>query len=204
MKFNRLTDDKLQILISKDDLLKRDLKKWDIVPYNPVAQKMFQEILEEAYHECGFEVEQDTQLMIEAYPMTGESMLLTVTKVGSATKDLFDLDFFDQKESSYLDDFLGDEGLKLDLDEIVYAFDTLEDVIQLAIRLVVTQEYTKDSVLYKCGKKYYLVLDSAEMLDPALSLLSEYGELEDISAAFMVEHGQVMIKEQALERLASL
>ena len=48
MKFNRVNDNKLQIIISRDDLVERDLKKWDLVPYNPNSQRIFQEILEEA------------------------------------------------------------------------------------------------------------------------------------------------------------
>ena len=202
MKLNRLNDDKLQILISKDDLQERDLKKWDIVPYNPVAQKMFQEILEEAYQECGFEVEQDTQLMIEAYPMTGESMLLTVTKVGSLGKGLFDLDFLEHQDDNYIDEFMSDDDVKLEMDEIVYAFDDLEDVIAVAKRVV--EQYEAVSSLYKCGRKYYLVADSAAVLGADMAILSEYGEVEEISAAYLDEHGQLVIEKEAIERLASL
>lgn len=48
MKFNLVNDNKLQIIISKDDMDQRDIRKWDLVPHNPEAQKLFQEILEEA------------------------------------------------------------------------------------------------------------------------------------------------------------
>ena len=54
MKFNRLDDNKLQIIMNKDDLRKRNIAKWDLLPYNPQAQKVFQDILDEAYEECGF------------------------------------------------------------------------------------------------------------------------------------------------------
>lgn len=202
MKFNRLNDDKLQILISKDDLQKRDLKKWDIVPYNPVAQKMFQDILEEAYHECGFEVEQDTQLMIEAYPMTGESMLLTVTKVGTANKGLFDLDFWERQEEHYMEALLGEEPLKLDADEAIYRFEELEDVILAAKRLGLQQKVA--SSLYKCGSQYYLIADWEAIAQKNMAILSEYGTAEDISAYYLMEHGEAVIENDALSCLASL
>ena len=92
MKFNLVNDDKLQIIISKEDLERREMRKWDLMPNNPEAQRMFQEILEEARDVCGFDVGQNTQLMIEAYPMTGESMLITVTKVNGKSKLPFGLD----------------------------------------------------------------------------------------------------------------
>ena len=41
MKFKRLSDDKLQIIISQEDLNLRALKKWDLAPYNPQAQELF-------------------------------------------------------------------------------------------------------------------------------------------------------------------
>ena len=44
MKFNLVNDDKLQIIISKDDMIKRDMLKSDLTPHNPEAQKMFFEI----------------------------------------------------------------------------------------------------------------------------------------------------------------
>ena len=46
MKFNLVNDDKLQIIISKEDMAKHDMQKWDLAPHNPDAQKLFYEILE--------------------------------------------------------------------------------------------------------------------------------------------------------------
>ncbi len=87
MKFNRLDDNKLQIILNKDDLSKRNIAKWELLPYNPQAQKIFQDILDEAYEECGFEVDNNAQLMIEALPLTTESILLTITKVDSGFRE---------------------------------------------------------------------------------------------------------------------
>ena len=69
---------------------------------------MFQEILEEARDVCGFDVGQNTQLMIEAYPMTGESMLITVTKVNGKSKLPFGLDL-ESVGQSLLEDLLDEE-----------------------------------------------------------------------------------------------
>ena len=33
MKFNLVNDNKLQIIISKDDMDQRDIRKWDLVPH---------------------------------------------------------------------------------------------------------------------------------------------------------------------------
>ena len=134
--------------------------------------------------------------------MTGESMLLTVTKVGALVKGLFDLDFLEHQDDNYIDDFMSDDDIKLEMDEIVYGFDDLEDVIAVSKRVV--KQYEASSSLYKCGKKYYLVADSAAVLDADMAILSEYGEVEDVSACYLDEHGQMVIVKEAIMRLASL
>lgn len=202
MKFNRLNDDKLQIIVSRDDLLERNMKKWDLVPYNPTAQKLFQDILEEAYDECGFEVAQDTQLMIEAYPMTGESMIITITKVSSLGKGLFDFDL-EGLEDIFVDEFSDDEGPIIENDEMVYLFHELEDAIQLS--KLISDHYNDKSGLYKCGRIYYLMLENITALgEKYVGFLSEYGELTGTSSAYIQEHGTQVIKEDALSILASL
>lgn len=202
MKFNRLNDDKLQIIVSKDDLLEHDMKKWDLVPYSPVAQKLFQDILEEAYDECGFEVAQDTQLMIEAYPMTGESMIITITKVSNLSKGLFDFDMESLGEM-FMDEFVDDEGPLVENDEMVYMFYDLEDAIQLS--KLINDHYNDKSALYKCGNMYYLTMDNITALDEKyFGFMSEYGDISHTAPVFVQEHGMQVMEKNAIGILAGL
>ena len=82
MKFNMINKDKLQIIISEEDLKDRKLGRMDFMPHHPEAQQLLHDILEEAREACGFDVGNNAQLMIEAFPMTGKSILITVTKLG--------------------------------------------------------------------------------------------------------------------------
>ena len=194
MKFNLVNDDKLQIIISKDDMIKRDMLKSDLTPHNPEAQKMFFEILEEAKEACGFQVENNTQLMIEAYPMTGESMLVTVTKLKSnraespfsreihrisqaIVDELNELqqsgkDLNDLKGLKCLNDLEGFEDFEDDDD-----FDELPDVAdgEVIYRMETLEDviqaghllkpsYDGDSQLFRYNNAYYLVLLEKEWL----------------------------------------
>lgn len=206
MKFNLVNDNKLQIIISKEDMRQRNLHKWDMLPHNPVAQKMFQEILEEAREACGFDVGQDTQLMIEAYPMTGESLLVTVTKISSGRHKLpFDLDM-DEIGHALMEELLQDNSDSFPekvTDDLVYQFAQLEDVIRLAA--VLYPRYDGPSQLMRYQDRYYLVFPEGDELDETLhGLLEEYGAWVDTAAVFFAEHGQVVMAERALEILASL
>jgi adapter protein MecA 1/2 len=206
MKFNLINDDKLQIIISKEDMAQRDLRKWDLVPYNLEAQKLFQEILEEAHEACGFDVGKDAQLMIEAYPMTGESMLITVTKImgkGGGLPLGFDVEEVGQR---LINDLMDDMDLPdLPMKEAVFRFAQLEDVIQVAPRLLPI--YDGSSQLLRFQDAYYLILPDVEedWLDSTVyAVLSEFGTSTRTTAPFFQEHGQMVIAEDALTILAKL
>jgi adapter protein MecA 1/2 len=204
LKFNLVNDDKLQIIISKEDMAKHDMQKWDLTPHNPDAQKLFYEILEEAREACGFDVGNNAQLMIEAYPMTGESLLLTVTKLkGGQPRLPFDLDI--EGFGQALMDELGieDELPEIQAEEAVYRFETLEDVIQAAHLL--KPSYDGASQLLRYESFYYLVLQEKEWLtDSGTAVLMEFGDEIRTVSEFFVEHGQMVMAERALEILAAL
>ncbi len=218
MKFNLVNEDKLQIIISKDDMEKRNLHKMDLSPRNPESQKLFYEILQEAKEVCGFDVGQNAQLMIEAYPMTGESMLLTVTKLNNKLKELqsrlpFDLGDLGgigqalmEELGLQLDEMQGEpeEDLpEIDTEEAVYRFAALEDVIQAAHLL--KPAYEAGSQLLRYNDAYYLVFEDRAWLDDSgLAVLSEYGDKVPTVSEFFAEHGQMVMAERAVEILASL
>ncbi len=211
MKFNLVNDDKLQIIISKEDMIKRNLQKMDLMPHSPEAQKLFYEILEEAKEVCGFDVGNNAQLMIEAYPMTGESMLITVTKLNSKLKELqsrLPLELGNIGQA--LMEELGFPGLEeeeelpeIASEEAVYRFAVLEDVIQAAHLL--KPSYDDASQLLRYHDAYYLVLQEKEWLtDGGVAVLSEFGDEVRTVSEFFVEHGQMVMAERALEILATL
>lgn len=201
MKFKRLSDDKVQIIVSSEDLEKRDVKKWDLMPSSPRAQELFQEMLDQAYEECGFEVDSETQLMVEAYPMTTDSLVITLTKVKQNDKDLHQSDYDDTEE---IFDDLDDEDLEeLESDELVYMFKEFEDMVELG--KLISGDYQDKCNMYKLGNVYYLVFVNPDSLsDHALGMLGEYSDLVHLSEAYLVEHSKMMIEKDAIKVLASL
>lgn len=201
MKFKRLSDDKVQIIVSSEDLEKRDVKKWDLMPSSPRAQELFQEMLDQAYEECGFEVDSETQLMVEAYPMTTDSLVITLTKVKQSEKDNFESDY-DEDEDLY-DEMDEEELAELASNELIYQFNEFEDTVQLS--KLISNDYQEQCSMYKFGKVYYLVfLSPDDLTDHALGMLGEYSNLVHLSEAYLLEHGKQMIKDEAIKVLAAL
>lgn len=202
MKFKRLSDDKVQIIVSSEDLEKRDVKKWDLMPSSPRAQELFQEMLDQAYEECGFEVDSETQLMVEAYPMTRDSLVITLTKVKHSSKETFDSDYDEDSEDFY-DELDEEEFAELESDELIYLFNDFEDIVQLC--KILGSDYQEQCSMYKLGKVYYLVfLNPDSLTDHALGMLGEYSSLVHLSEAYLLEHGQRMIENEAVQILASM
>lgn len=207
MKFNLVNDDKLQIIISKEDMAQRDMKKWDLVPHNPEAQKLFQEILEEAKEDCGFEVGTDAQLMIEAFPMTGESMLITVTKMNGKKnpngKPGINLDL-EGLGQSLLEDIMEEEMLPdVQTEDIIYRMEELEDAISASH--MIAEQYTGASQLYRYKEKYYLAFLEKDLLNQSgMDHVSEYGDEIHTVIDFFREHSQLVIKEHAVETLSKI
>ena len=199
MKFNRVDDDKLQIILNKEDLSQRNIKKWDLLPYSPAAHHIFQEILDEAYKECGFTVENNTQLMIEAFPITSESILITVTKIDDSFREDLEQELINLRNRLF--DSPPNEDAEA-ADDVIYRFENLEDVILLA---EVLKDPETDSVLYQFNEKYYLYLPNNPLADNEIySYLDEYGDEMQLAHDFLEEHGKIIIKENALKILASL
>lgn len=46
MKIRKINEDKVQIIITNQDLEERDFKKWELMPISPKAQEFFQDILD--------------------------------------------------------------------------------------------------------------------------------------------------------------
>lgn len=196
MKFKRLNDNRLQIIISNKDLLARNMKKWDLVPHSPLAQALFQEILEKAADACDFEVLQDTALLVEAYPIVGDNLLLTLTKVGSEESTLAKL------LNEELKVVLGgsDEAHSLRKDHTTFIFDSLDNIYQLIENIEAFE--VENSLYYDKGRnEYLLVISSEEKESRQIDLLLEYGNKAYISESYLQEHCSLIISNDALGKL---
>ncbi|MDD4146366.1 MAG: adaptor protein MecA [Clostridia bacterium] len=200
MRIKKISENKVQIIITGQDLEERDFKKWEFMPLNPKAQELFQDLLDMAYHECGFEIEDDSQLMVEAYPLSVDSIAVIMTKIHSAhdaeNGNLFT--FWQDEEQEEDEEFCFAKG-----NSQVWCFSDLESCTQACARVV--PDYIENSALYKYIDCYYLALTTIPLRkEDVAAILGEYGEWLPVDAAFFVEHGKTIIAREAVVNLASL
>ena len=80
MKIEKISETQIRCTLSKQDLAERDLKISELAYGSDKAKDLFREMMVQASYECGFEAE-DIPLMIEAIPVSGDCLVLVVTKV---------------------------------------------------------------------------------------------------------------------------
>ena len=96
MKIERLNENQIRCTLSKEDLESRNIKVSELVYGTEKAKSLFRELMRSAFNKFGFETE-DIPLMVEAVPISSDSIILIVTKVDYP-------DEFDVRYSTFSDD----------------------------------------------------------------------------------------------------
>ncbi|MDX9871592.1 MAG: adaptor protein MecA [Clostridia bacterium] len=196
MKIRKISDDKVQIIITNQDLEERDFKKWEMMPISPKAQEFFQDILDMAYEECGFEIEDDAQLVVEAYPLSVDSFVVVMTKVQNHGSEYANGFILNQQDS---DDFPPVERGA----EQVWNFPDLETCSQACARL--ENSYIEESLLYRYQDRYYLAVSILpDKQDEIAAILGEYAEWFPLDEVFLKEYGKTVVPRNAVANMGSL
>ena len=80
MKIEKLNDNQIRCTLTRADLADREIKLSELVCGTEKAKSLFQDMMQKAHSEFGFEAE-DMPLMIEAVPAAADSIVLIITKV---------------------------------------------------------------------------------------------------------------------------
>lgn len=80
MKIEKVNDNQIRCTLTREDLADRQLKLSELAYGTEKAKSLFREMMQQASYEFGFEAE-DIPLMIEAIPISSETIILIITKV---------------------------------------------------------------------------------------------------------------------------
>jgi adapter protein MecA 1/2 len=191
MKLERLSNDKIRVFLTFDDLRERGIQKEDMWNDIPKVHDLFNEMMNSAYEELGFEV--SGPLAVEIFAMPAQGMVVIVTKSKMNANELED-------EDEDLDDILEMQVTMEQTDRICFVFRQFEDVIG-ASHVLQAMNVTQGQ-LYHYRERYVLYMDSEEFsekqLHDCISVLSEYGEPVSYTKPVMEEYGQTIIANDAI------
>lgn len=218
MKIEKLNDNQIRCTLTRADLADRQIKLSEIVCGSDKAKSLFQDMMEQAASEFGFEAE-DTPLMIEAVPASSDSLVLIITKVdnpeeldsklskfGSAFHDL------DRKKQSSFDKLEGSDDSATTQSRIrLFSFSNLDCAIHACHLL--KPLYNGANSLYKDvpNNLYILALTQSDLstsdFNKICNMLSEYGSAEKVNSAilaFLEEHCEIIVAANAVEQLGNI
>lgn len=197
MKMERLSQDKIRIFLTFDDLTERGIHKDDMWREIPKVHELFSEMMDQAYMELGFDATGPLAVEVLAMPAQGMMVIVTRGKMNfSHGEDAMDEDL----EEVYELEVTMDE-----MDQVTYAFHDFEDLLRLA--KVINPLLTDGGTLYSYKNKWILLIDAADMEDKQLQLivavLSEYGEATSVTQAMLEEYGKTVIESDAVKVLCA-
>lgn len=146
MKLEKVNDHQIRATLTKADLADRELKLSELAYGTEKAKSLFRDMMQQAAYELGFEAE-DIPLMIEAIPLSSESIVLIITKVEDPEE--LDTRFSNFAPTIHEDDEAGIsdvlKALSDDGDNVLDLFKKLKDATQEAKEKVAELKAKKET-----------------------------------------------------------
>lgn len=193
MRMERLSQDKIRIFLTFDDLTERGIQKEDMWREIPKVHELFSEMMDQAYNELGFDA--SGPLAVEVFAMPAQGMVVIVTR-GKLERDS---DSATEEEEVY--------ELEVTLEQseaIIYRFRDIEDAIGAAKTLA--GHLTEEGRMYRYQNQWILCFDPSGLESSGyhalIAVLAEYGEATSITPAVLEEYGKLIIASNAVKVLA--
>ncbi|ONI45978.1 competence protein [Epulopiscium sp. SCG-B10WGA-EpuloA2] len=215
MKIEKISDTQIRITLNHEDLLDRNIKLTELAYGSKKAQNLFQDMMSKAYEDFGFEA-QNVPLMIEAVPLSIDSVMIVVTKVNDPEQLEERLGLTGERpthitfKEQHRDNFSFEE-IEPNMSEystcLMYRFDNLDEISSLSHQI--QHLFFGDSCIYKYTDKYFLLISNNQnnSTDQNIlkSVLNEFGRCayqSNLNENFLIEHGTPIIKKNAIDILA--
>jgi adapter protein MecA 1/2 len=157
----------------------------------PKVHELFNDMMNQAHEELDFAVA--GPVAVEVFSLPAQGMVVIVTR---GTHKHEDDDILEQEDRDFYE-------LEVTLDEsedILFAFDDFEHVIQVAHKL---QPFVEDGGrLLQYNSRYFLLFEDLNLeesvFDLLIAILSEFGEPSTQSKFILNEYGSVLIGKEAV------
>jgi adapter protein MecA 1/2 len=228
LKIEKINENQIRCTLNSNDLTDRQLNLGELAYGSMRARNLFREMMQQAFNDFGFDAE-DNPLMVEAIPLSSDSIMLIITKVDDPEE--LDTRFAKFSPGSETEtDSLSETGAPLllegapapeltspsaepeeaaDADSLrIFRFSSLDTVSQAA--KVLKNSFDGHNSLYRnpADGKYFLVIShqgyGAEDFARVFNTLSEFGthvKGAQIQEAYYQEHFDLIVDGLALQVL---
>ena len=199
MKIEKLTDNKVRIILNIDDLAQKNIDVHTLIKNGDGTQKFFKKLLKEAQKEVNFNVD-DSKLLIEAFISADGFFILTFTKITNEYNGGKSLHLRVKRKS---DNYTSSTA--------IYMFDTFDEFCNFCTYLNSSnlgnlKKFAKKISLYEYNSKYFLVFSEIDTEFKDMSLvyiaICEFAKLVSTSPCFsskLIEYGKTIFKNNAIQ-----
>ena len=202
MKIEKLTDNKIRIIVNLEDLQKKNINLHSLMSNSIESQSLLVDILEEAEKEVGFSTN-GCKVSIEAFASSDGHFIFTITKTASEAEKITPK----KKKLS-----IKRKETNIDFERSIYKFATFDELCKFcsyinSINFKDLKNLAQNTSLYLQNNTYYLVLSDINLkyanLKGFYAIISEFAILVSHNSSFesnLNEHGKVIMKNNALKR----
>lgn len=197
MKFEKLTENKIRVILSTDDLDQNNVDLHSFMANSIESQDLFYTVLEKAEKEIGFATK-DYKLMIEAIAVPEGNFILTLTRIKK-----------DSLTNSKRKIQAKRTTLKFQNEKLIYEFNSFDYFCEfcnylnlnnpsLAKKLKKAKLYTYHTKYYLCLHTSNIVIEELKYLHYTLLEFSEYIRTSILFESKLTEYGKLIAKQNAI------
>ncbi len=216
MRFEKINEDKLKIIVTADDLLERGVELSDLKYGNKETNDLFQTIIQEAVFECEFDIN-NRPVLVEAIPLSMGTIEVVVTRINEeemADEIAGKIDLINKIREKPNHKNRIDRQEKEEIkptkekDIVLLKFNDLDDLCNAS--KVAINYFDGNDKLYKYEDNYYLILHTKTNkidMKPSIveNIFREFGDIvEEINPYFFEEHGTVILEKNVVRNLQSV
>lgn len=209
MKIEKINENKVRIILTLEELEKREITLTEIEKDSKLAKDFFINILEESNLDEQFEFE-GSHLFIEAASDNNNLFVITITKINDFP-DFKKISLkTDNKNSRKLNNknTLKNNIVKYIVDSNIYSFSNLDNILKICDVAKQEKLFFGRNSLYKYENEYYLIFNKTSIKNDRFLktyvFLSEYCDnyySTDIYETSLKEKATLIIKDYALQKL---
>ena len=201
MKIEKLTENKIRIILKKEDFKDKEININKVLLEEPESQKLFLEILTRAEKEVNFDTT-GHKLLIEADIQNSDTFIFTITKY--LEKDTTNIHLHKKILT------IRKKAQLFNTSTLIYKFYNFEDFCEFCDSIhnnhtLNIKNLYKSAILYFFNNSYYLVIDKINLSNSSMLVLHtsllEFSNLENHTKNFkfkLKEHGKIIMKSNAI------
>ncbi len=202
MKIEKLTENKIRVIINDEDLKQNNTDLHTIMTKSLENQGLFLNILSKAEKEVGFYTE-NCKLLIEAFSTSDDMFVFTITKYSEN-------DFKDALPNNPKKLTVKRKSVNISNSDAIYKFNDFEEFCNFCNCINNKNQFeinklSKHISLYLYNNTYYLILANINTNYKNIKIfyntISEFGKFVSNSNTFktkLIEHGNSIIKKNAI------